>query len=709
VRSRGSGSQRCRAAALPESAASLAATTIALISHRHTLTVFLAKGIGRSAPVAAREGSSPAVADYAGSVRTRRGPHVRSDPDVDAELRAGSFSRRGRLENPRYVGVDQTVPVHRRSSAATRHIEVAMTVISPTDGVDPRAALASSIHASPGVYALLAGSGVSTAAGIPTGYQVVEILAARVATLDGVVLEQRDQTAIQWFAATYGHEPRYDELLERLAPTDHDRRALLREFFEQPSGASEPIQPTAAHRIVARLCAQERIRVVLTTNFDHLLEHALDDAGARTQVLVNQDDRDGMEPLQHASTTLIKLHGDYRSTMLNTEEELSSYPEDLQALVDEVLDRYGLIVVGWSGEYDRALANRIAAAHSRRYPTYWLRRHGRLAEPAVRLVDARRATPIEIDSADEFFTDLNLKLERLDNVAARQRQPTALWVYHHAPQTSAPPAGWAALPLLQLRAVAVVSPVRLDDCGPIGPGDREAVVLALENALVTQELWVVENDRPLVSALQPTPGDVLHRAPPVSSWIPTPGAHQSLASGSYRLGGDASVGVSSLLEFWLPRPQAGSVLITFDIALSLRGGLAVNDAIRLWQSALMLLTGPIRDALAGIVPHDGDVAHVEIHAAAPESSGQGHTRSEGLFEQLRLGIFGQPTDSLPRSVGQAMRVEGALGEHDAGEIVLDALERIALNCGFLDPRAAMKTLRAEVRDRERLQASPPPA
>ncbi len=406
-----------------------------------------------------------------------------------------------------------------------------------------------------------------------------------------------------------------------------------------------------------------------------------------------------MEPLQHASTTLIKLHGDYHSTMLNTTEELASYPDDLQALVDEVLDRYGLIVVGWSGDYDRALESRIAAAQSRRYPTYWLCHQGRLTEPGTRLVDARRATRIHIESADEFFIDLNARLERLDNIAIRRQQPTALWVHHHGLQTSSPHAGWAALPLLQLRAVSVVSSVRLDDCAPIGPGDREAVIAALENAPLSDLIWVIGNNHSIVSALEPTPADRLYPQPPASAWLPTPGGHQSLASATYRLGGDASVGVSSLVDIWLPRPQSGSVLITLDIALSLRGGLAVSEAIRLWQSALILLTGPIPDALGGILPREAEVTHVEIHAAAPDTSGQGHTRSEGLFEELGLRIFGQPTDSVPRSVGQAMRVQGALDERDAGEIALDAVERIALNCGFLDPRPAMNTLRDEVRHR----------
>jgi hypothetical protein len=60
----------------------------------------------------------------------------------------------------------------------------------PTSGVDPRVALATSMHAAPGMYAVLVGSGLSTAAGIPTGWQVVQDLIRRVAVADGVNCEE---------------------------------------------------------------------------------------------------------------------------------------------------------------------------------------------------------------------------------------------------------------------------------------------------------------------------------------------------------------------------------------------------------------------------------------------------------------------------------------------------------------------------------------
>jgi hypothetical protein len=50
--------------------------------------------------------------------------------------------------------------------------------------MDPLTQLVFAISSSPGVYALLLGSGVSSGAGIPTGWAIVEDLARRLAGLE---------------------------------------------------------------------------------------------------------------------------------------------------------------------------------------------------------------------------------------------------------------------------------------------------------------------------------------------------------------------------------------------------------------------------------------------------------------------------------------------------------------------------------------------
>jgi hypothetical protein len=58
-------------------------------------------------------------------------------------------------------------------------------VAPPGPGLDPTLALALGLSASPGAYAMLLGSGTSTAAGVPTGWGVVLDLIGKVAVLRG--------------------------------------------------------------------------------------------------------------------------------------------------------------------------------------------------------------------------------------------------------------------------------------------------------------------------------------------------------------------------------------------------------------------------------------------------------------------------------------------------------------------------------------------
>jgi hypothetical protein len=158
------------------------------------------------------------------------------------------------------------------------------SVRTPTAGIDPRVALATSMYAAPGVYAVLVGSGMSRAAGIPTGWEVVQDLIRQVARAEGVSTDETGEDPTVWWARSGRGEPRYDVLLDGLAPTDAARQALLRGYFD-PLPPVGPVNPTDGHRALAWLCATGLVRVILTTNFDRLLERALEEAGASPQVI----------------------------------------------------------------------------------------------------------------------------------------------------------------------------------------------------------------------------------------------------------------------------------------------------------------------------------------------------------------------------------------------------------------------------------------
>jgi hypothetical protein len=586
-----------------------------------------------------------------------------------------------------------------RVNTITLHA-MASPVVTPTAGVDPRVALATSMHAAPGVYAVLVGSGMSSAAGVPTGWQVVLDLIRRIATAEGVDLDASQRAPELWWSEQHGSEPRYDTLLAALAPTDAARRALLLKYFDPPPTEAKPIQPTSGHTALAQICVTGRIRLILTTNFDRLIERSLENSGVTPQVISNPSDVRGMIPLPHAPMTVVKLHGDYATLGLrNTPEELGAYPPEWQDLLARVFDEYGLLVVGWSAEYDVALSTALSSSPSRRYPAYWTTYKGSIAEPAARLIAQRQAAVIDTSGADDFFGDLVQRLMRLDQVAARHGRPIPLRTYYFPPEQTTAPTGWALLPLLQLRAVATVGPAPPDATAVVRPQHREGLINALSRADVTTQLRYLAAWPPMSASVEgPTPGGTTS-ASGLYNWEPTPGAFQTTENASYRLGGDGTVGISSIVAVRLPSIGAratNSAVFTLDIALSLAKAIRLADVAKLLRDALVLVTTGLPAALEDVLPGDADVTHAEIHILAATNDGRNQNRANDLLTRIDMSSLGQPSRTVGPLLGFAAQLSAGLTARDAAELVADAIEYVVLANGYLDPRIGISGLRYEL-------------
>lgn len=279
--------------------------------------------------------------------------------------------------------------------------------------IDPTDSLAFSIQANRGVYALLIGSGVSRAAQIPTGWDITLDLIRKLAAASG---ESAEPDPEKWYRAKYDEVPDYSKLIDGLAKTQTERQQLLRPYFEPNEEEREENakQPTAAHKAIAWLVAQGFVKVIITTNFDRLLEKALEEAGVEPVVISTEDQVKGMVPLVHTQHCLVKLHGDYLDTrILNTPSELSAYPAEFNRLLDRIFDEFGLVVCGWSAEWDVALRDAMFRAPSRRFTTYWAA-YGQLKDEAQRLMTHRRAQVIDIENADKFFGTVQEKVASIE-------------------------------------------------------------------------------------------------------------------------------------------------------------------------------------------------------------------------------------------------------------------------------------------------------
>jgi hypothetical protein len=286
--------------------------------------------------------------------------------------------------------------------------------------VEPLDSLAMSVYHLPGVYALLLGSGVSNSAGIPTAEQLTLHRIREIAAVKG---EDPGADPKKWYFETYGVNPDYSNVFEEAVKSQDERSEVLRPLFELTRKEIEEGQeglkvPTKAHQRIANLIAAGYIRVVLTTNFDTLLEQALDSVHTSYQVIRSAIGIADVLPLAHAKCTIVKLHGDYRDANIrNTVEEVSVYDSAMNKLLLQVLEEYGLIVCGWSAETDKALSDAIMNCPTQRFSTYWVVR--KQARDSVKpLIEQRKAHIVSTTDADTFFTELEEKVLALKNIEA---------------------------------------------------------------------------------------------------------------------------------------------------------------------------------------------------------------------------------------------------------------------------------------------------
>jgi hypothetical protein len=268
--------------------------------------------------------------------------------------------------------------------------------------LDPIVSLSVALAEAPGSYALLLGSGVSRDAGVPTGAEVYWLAVGDLYRVENQTEETSDEDALRtWLAVQERELLGYSEILELIAPDAATRRDYLAKHFEG-------IEPGETHERLADLAARGIVRVFVTTNFDRLLERALQARGVEPIVVTSDTDLDVAPGREHSRCYVLKPHGDYlQQTIRNTPAELAALSPAITAELEEVFSRYGLVVLGYAGG-DEAIATAMRSRRSR-YGVYWVVRADP-AEPARTLIEQLDARVIRRAGAAEFLADLERRL-----------------------------------------------------------------------------------------------------------------------------------------------------------------------------------------------------------------------------------------------------------------------------------------------------------
>lgn len=341
------------------------------------------------------------------------------------------------------------------------------------------------------------GSGTSASAGIPTGWDMITDFKTRLYCA-GTRTPRRevDPTGPIWqervgsyFDGAHGLPPagdpdEYAEAFEAVFPDPRDRRSYIESAIRRGSASF-------GHRVLASLITAGEVRCVFTTNFDPLVERttvASDDLmppERRCHLTVGALDsvervvrciRDDEWPL------LVKLHGDYQSERLkNTTVELQEQDGRLRAALIEVLGRFGLIVVGYSGRDHSvmdALDEAVMQPGAMPAGLYWSARPGDVLLPRVNEL-LERADARGIDTcivASENFDELAGDLEREIDMDS----PLRTFV---SELRSRPPVEPAPLPSIQAQRFPVLRCSALE----LLEIPTEAVEISLDRAVTSVE------------------------------------------------------------------------------------------------------------------------------------------------------------------------------------------------------------------------------
>ena len=290
----------------------------------------------------------------------------------------------------------------------------------------------------------LLGAGASAAARVPTADHIMmDLLLRMYADAHGLIRqklslsEARDVERIRdYYNNRNGMPPladpsAYSAAFQLALPDEGARRRHLRSLFEGRS-------PSYGQRILGAFVAAGLTDLVITTNFDDLIEKAVEQA----QTTRNDPARHrlGVADLGNPSQAnlalsdddfpfLFKLHGDFRDRELkNLESELQTQDANMRQAVLDASRRFGLAVVGYSGR-DASVMDMLTEAVTidRAFPAglWWMGREpDSVLAPVKELLDA-----CACGGVSAYFVKIETFDETLGALGRQAELPGALRAY----------------------------------------------------------------------------------------------------------------------------------------------------------------------------------------------------------------------------------------------------------------------------------------
>ncbi|MCV2355411.1 SIR2 family protein [Paucibacter sp. B2R-40] len=294
-----------------------------------------------------------------------------------------------------------------------------------------------------------------------------------------------------------GDPSEYARVFEALHKTDEDRRLFIKKLVNKA-------QPSLGHRALGSLIASDQAPCIFTTNFDSLIEDSATVAGQSLSSLdrapLTVAALDGQERASSCLRNsewplLVKLHGDYRSLKLkNVEYELKEQAEIFRAVLEQALQRFGLVIAGYSGRDESVMsALKAVLRYPHAYPKgiYWLCPDPATLLPAVKdFIQQAQTAQVEVHiitgaTFDELLGDIadrvELPVPLVHHIFGDRKRTTPAQIpLNREPALRFPVLRLTAIPLLEMptRARKIIL-------------DAEPSMMDVRQAIKESKVWAV--------------------------------------------------------------------------------------------------------------------------------------------------------------------------------------------------------------------------
>lgn len=219
----------------------------------------------------------------------------------------------------------------------------------------------------PRKFCFVLGAGASRTSGIKSGQELVNI----------------------WDKELKDRNPKeYQRWKRNLGITDENKYSFYSQYYEkryarEPSDGynyleklMEYAKPSTGYVMLSYLLTQTSHNVVITTNFDHMVEDAVNYYAQNIPLVVGHEALARYISQQSARPTVIKIHRDLLFDPKNSTTEVETLHDNWKNALDYVFSRYHPVFIGYAGN-DNSLMNFLTENGGKfqnktwRYP-YWM-------------------------------------------------------------------------------------------------------------------------------------------------------------------------------------------------------------------------------------------------------------------------------------------------------------------------------------------------